>query len=107
MINQLINSLPNNKILNLSIFEVFADDNKNTNEKLKYVLEGEENMVRKGENAYFPFPQYFHMAYFLVIIKTLHNVINGLKRDSHCLLQRVLPKCLSHYKKCTCVITSF
>ena len=31
LINQLINSLPINKILNLSKFEVFADDNKNTN----------------------------------------------------------------------------
>ena len=37
-------------------------------------------MVRKEENADFPFPQHFHMDYFLVIIKTLDNVVKGLKR---------------------------
>ena len=46
-----INSLPNDKILDLTKLKAFADDKTNVTEKLKFVLGRVENMVEKGENA--------------------------------------------------------
>ena len=46
-----INSLPDNKILDMSIFKAFADDKIILTQKLKFVLERVENIVGKGENA--------------------------------------------------------
>ena len=48
-----LNSLPNNKILDLSKLEAFADDNLNVYQKLKFALGRVENIVGKGENAGF------------------------------------------------------
>ena len=45
------NSLPNDKILDLSRLKEFADDNINVTEKLKFVVKREENIVGKGENT--------------------------------------------------------
>ena len=45
------NSLPNNKILDLSKLKTFADDKINVTEKFKFVLGRLENIVRKGGNA--------------------------------------------------------
>ena len=47
----MVNSLPNNKILDWSKFKTFADDAINVTEKLKFVLGRVENIVGKGENA--------------------------------------------------------
>ena len=46
-----LNSLPNDKILDLLKLEAFADDKLNVTEKLKFVLGRVENIVGKGENA--------------------------------------------------------
>ena len=46
-----INSLLDNKILDMSIFKAFADDKIILTQKLKFVLERVENIVGKGENA--------------------------------------------------------
>ena len=46
-----INSLPNDKILDLSKLKVFADDKIIATQKLKFVLERIENIVGKQENA--------------------------------------------------------
>ena len=47
----LINSLPNEKLLDGSKFKAFADDNINMTEKFKFVLGRVENIMEKGENA--------------------------------------------------------
>ena len=61
-----INSLANNKILDLSKLKAFADDNSNVNQKLKFALGRVENIVGKGENAgyqhFLLFPQCFQKA---------------------------------------------
>ena len=63
----LINSLPNDKILDWSKLKAFADDNLNAIKKLKYVLGWVENMVGKGKNAgfqHFLFPTMFSKGLF-------------------------------------------
>ena len=57
----LINSLPNDIILNLSKLKAFADDKLNVTQKLKFTLGRVDNIVRKGENA----GHLFSKAYFL------------------------------------------
>ena len=54
----LLNSLPNDKILNWSKLKAFADDKISVTEKLKLVLGRVENIVGKGENAGY---QHFHL----------------------------------------------
>ena len=44
-------TLPNDKILNLSKFKAFADDNINVTQKEKVVFGRVENIVGKAENA--------------------------------------------------------
>ena len=44
-------TLPNNKFFDWSKFKASADDKINVNEKSKFVLGREENIVGKGENA--------------------------------------------------------
>ena len=62
---QMINSLPNNKILDWSKLKAlnFADNKLNVAEKLKLTLGRVENIVGKGENAadqhFLLFPQCF------------------------------------------------
>ena len=47
-----LNSLPNDKFLDLSKLKAFATKNINVREKLKFVLPGRvKNIVAKGENA--------------------------------------------------------
>ena len=46
-----LNSIPNDKILDLSKLKGFADDKIKVNKKLKFLLEWVGNIVRKGENA--------------------------------------------------------
>ena len=47
----MLNSLPNDKILDWSKLKAFADDKISVNRKLKFDLERVENIVGKGENA--------------------------------------------------------
>ena len=52
MANQMpLNSLSNDKILDWSKLEAFADDKLNMSEELKFVLGREENIDGKGENT--------------------------------------------------------
>ena len=46
-----VNSLLNNKILDLSILKAFTDDKINVTENVKSIVERVENIVEKGENA--------------------------------------------------------
>ena len=46
-----LNSLPNDKILDLSKFQACADDKIILTQKLNFVLRRLENIVGKGENA--------------------------------------------------------
>ena len=46
-----LNSLPNDKILDLLKLKSFANDKINVTKKLKFVLGRVENTVEKGENA--------------------------------------------------------
>ena len=56
----LINSLPNNKILNLTKLKAFADDRINVAQMMISVFDTVENIVGKGENA-----GYQHFLLFL------------------------------------------
>ena len=47
----LLNSLPNNKILDWSKLKAFANEKINVTEKLKFVLGKVINIVGKGGNA--------------------------------------------------------
>ena len=46
-----VDSLPNNKILDLSTLEVFSDEKSYATENLKLIFGEVENIVGKGENA--------------------------------------------------------
>ena len=58
-----MNPLPNDKILDLSKYKAFTDDNLNVYPKLTFALGRIENIVGKGENAgyehFFLFPKCF------------------------------------------------
>ena len=71
-ITDILNSLPNDKILDLSQFKAFADDNLNVYQKLKFALGRVENIVGKGENIgnqhFLLFPTMFSEGFFLRVI---------------------------------------
>ena len=46
-----LNSLPNDKVLDLSKFKALADDKINATKKSRFVLRMVENIFGKGENA--------------------------------------------------------
>ena len=48
---ELINSLPDDQVLDWSNLKAFADDKLKVTEKLKFVLRRIENIIGKGENA--------------------------------------------------------
>ena len=64
-----LNSVPNDKILDLYKLKAFADNYLNVNQKLKFALRSLENIVGKGENAgyqhFLLFPQCFQKAFSL------------------------------------------
>ena len=66
ILKNILNSLPNDKILNWIKLIAFADDKLNSAEKLKFVLERIENSVGTGENACYQhfllLPQCFQKA---------------------------------------------
>ena len=68
-----VNSLPNDKILDLTKFKAFADDKIILTQKLKFMLEGLENIVGKGENAgyqyFLLFQQCFQKLSFPEVLK--------------------------------------
>ena len=70
---ELVNSLPNDKILYHSKLKAFADDKINVTPKQKFVSGRIENIVGKGENAgyqhFLLFPQCFQKASFTGSLK--------------------------------------
>ena len=69
----MLNSLSDDKILDLSKLKAFADVNLNINQKLKFALGRVENIVGKGENAgyqhFFFFPLFFLKVFSLGSLK--------------------------------------
>ena len=49
--NELLNSLPNDKTLDWSKLKAFAGNNLNVNKKFQFALGRVENIVGKAENA--------------------------------------------------------
>ena len=64
----LLNSLPNDKILDCSKLKVFSDDKLKVAKIIIFVFDSAENIVGKGENAgyqhFLLFPQCFQKASF-------------------------------------------
>ena len=73
-----INSLPNDKILDWTKLKAFADDKINVTEKLKFVLGKVENVVGKGENAgyqhFLLYPQCFQKASYTESLTHNHTM---------------------------------
>ena len=71
----MFNSLPNNKILDLSKLKAFADDKINLIQKLKSKPGRVENTVGKGENAgnqqFLLFPQRFQNVSYTESLKVV------------------------------------
>ena len=84
----LLNSLPNNKFLDLSKLKAFADVKLNLREKLEFVLGSMENIVGKGENAgyqhFLLFPQCFQKASFSRLLKfgIVWERVNSISHNS-------------------------
>ena len=76
-----LNSLPNDKILDWSKLQAFADDKTKVIEKLKFVLGRVENIAGKGQNAgylHFLFFQHFFSKRLLFkIVKSRECVVNS------------------------------
>ena len=87
-VKRALNSIPHNIILDLSKLKAFADDKTNMAEKLKFILEGVENIVGKGENAgyhhFHLFQQCFQKASFSTSIFSFkNNVFKRLLSQGH------------------------
>ena len=59
----IINSLPNDKILDWSKFKAFADNKINVTEKLEFVSERIVNIVKKGEKLFSSILSVFHNVF--------------------------------------------
>ena len=81
MNNNSINSLPNNKILDLTKLNAFAENKINVTEKLKFVLRRVENIVGQGENAgyqhFLLFPTVFSKAFLYRVVKSRECVLKS------------------------------
>ena len=75
LIAKVVNSLPNDKILDQSKLKGFADVKINVAQKLKFILWRVENIVGKGENAgyqnFLLFPQCFQKASCIGSLKVM------------------------------------
>ena len=68
--SSIINSLPNDKILDCSKLKAFAAEKINVTEKLKFLLERIKNIVGKGENAgYQHFLLFPHNVFKRILIR--------------------------------------
>ena len=79
MIKGVINSLPNDKILDWSKLKAFADDKFNIVKIMEIVVNNTENIVGKGENA-----AYQHFLLFQqCFLKGMHSrdcLVKGLNK---------------------------
>ena len=70
-----LNSLPNDKFLNLTKFRAFADDKENVAKIMISVFDRVENIVGKGENA-----GHQHFFFFLLCFqKTSFSALRVVK----------------------------
>ena len=80
-VSNVVNSLPNDKILDQPKFKTFADDKINVTEKLKFVSGRVENILGKGENAdyhhFSPFPTMFSKGFFYMAVKNRECVVKS------------------------------
>ena len=75
------------KILHWSKLKAFADNKIKVNEKLKCGFGRVENIVEKGENAFFPFPTMFSKAVCLRVVKSMcRKLLECDKNASICFL---------------------
>ena len=65
---QCFDSLPNNKILDLSKFKAFADNNLPVAKIAKFVSDWVENIVGEGENA-------GNLEVFMVSLSFFHSIV--------------------------------
>ena len=82
-----LNSLPNDKILDLSNFKAFADDILKVVQITICVSDRVENIVGKGENAgyqhfllfpaFSPFPTMFSKGFFVRVVKSRDCVVRS------------------------------
>ena len=76
----MVNSLPNDNILDLPKLNAFADDKTNVNEKLKFCLGWVENIVGKGKmlvTSISPFPTMFSKALCFRVVKSRDCVVKS------------------------------
>ena len=72
-------SLPNDKVLDLSKLEAFAEDKINVPQKLKFIAGRIENILGKRRKcwspAFSPFPKMFSKDFFLMVVKNPDCVV--------------------------------
>ena len=79
--NRSIHPLPNDKILEVTKLNAFADNKLNVAKMANSLFNRVENAVGKGENAgyqqffFFSFPKVFSKAFFLKVIKSQNWVV--------------------------------
>ena len=75
------NPLPNNKVLDWSIFTAFAEDKSNMNQKLNFILGRVEKHCGKRRKCWLPafssFPTMFSKGFFPSVIKSPDYVVKG------------------------------
>ena len=72
-------TLPNDKILDWSKFQAFADNKINMNESLKIVLGRVENILGEGENA--------GNQHFLHLLQCFPKVFNRVVKICDCVVK--------------------
>ena len=81
-----LNSLPNDKILDLSKFKAFADSQISLTQKLKFVLGRVENIAGERRKfwlpAFSPLPIIFSKAFFSRCVKRQDCVVKSCRIDS-------------------------
>ena len=78
------NSLPNEKILDVTKLKAFADDKINVAQKMVSVFDRIENIVGKGENA-----GYHH---FLLFPQCFQDIFLGVVKSRDCVVKSSLSK---------------
>ena len=73
--------LPHNKILDLSNLKAFADNNLDMTQIMEFVINWEENILGKEENAgyqhFLLFPKCFQNAFILRVVKAWDHMVKS------------------------------
>ena len=79
------NSSQNDKIMDWSKLEAFADDKLNVNEKLKFVLGRVENCQKRRKcwfSTFSPFQTMFSKGFFFKVVKSWDCMVKSYKFSS-------------------------